>query len=277
MRITAPVRRLDVGDLPACLDLGADRGWPREEHKWRLLFAVGQVNGIDDPEGGLAAVVVGAPYGTAVTAISMMLVAREHERTGLGKRVLAHTLEQTGTDSALLTATPMGKPLYESMGFRTIGRCSTYSGTPTGMRAAGISRPYTDTDAATVSIVDTEVFGAARKELTAALPGFASALRVVDAPGGITGFGAAWPNIDQTVLGPVTAEDAEDGLGLLSDLAATAPGEVRLDIDHRQPRVLAWAEAHGLRHRFTTAIMVLGPDIPGDPARSFTPVMLALG
>ncbi|MCG8915793.1 GNAT family N-acetyltransferase [Actinokineospora sp. PR83] len=274
---TAPVRRLGPADLEACLELGADRDWPREEHKWRLLFAVGQVYGIDDPRGGLAAVVVGTPYGDSVTAISMMLVAREHERRGLGRRVLGEALERTGTASALLTATPMGKPLYEAMGFRTVGQCATYGGTLTGVEPSGVSRPFTAADLPAVTDLDTEVFGAPRTGLVAALPGFTSALRVVDSPGGITAFGGAWPNTDTTVLGPVTAPDADTGIALLCDLAAAAPGPVRVDVDHRQPRVLEWVEEHGLAHRFTTAIMVLGPDFPADPARSITPVMLALG
>ncbi len=60
VRATAdlPVRRLSAADLPACLDLAADRNWPREEHKWRLLFEVSEVYGLDDPAGGLAGTVV---------------------------------------------------------------------------------------------------------------------------------------------------------------------------------------------------------------------------
>jgi hypothetical protein len=47
--LSGDVRRLTLDDLPACLDLAADREWPREEHKWRLLFAVGEVLGIVEP------------------------------------------------------------------------------------------------------------------------------------------------------------------------------------------------------------------------------------
>ena len=39
-------------------------------------------------------------------------------------------LERTGTANALLTATPMGKPPYEAVGFRTVGQCATHGGTP---------------------------------------------------------------------------------------------------------------------------------------------------
>jgi hypothetical protein len=38
-----PVRRLGVADLPDCVALAGDRGWPPEVNKWRLIFAVSEV------------------------------------------------------------------------------------------------------------------------------------------------------------------------------------------------------------------------------------------
>jgi hypothetical protein len=57
-----PIRRLSAADLAACVELAADRGWPPEQNKWRL-FAVGEAYGVDDPAGGLAAMVVLTRYG----------------------------------------------------------------------------------------------------------------------------------------------------------------------------------------------------------------------
>jgi len=44
-----PIRRLSAADLTACVELAADRGWPPERNKLRLLFAVGEAYGVDDP------------------------------------------------------------------------------------------------------------------------------------------------------------------------------------------------------------------------------------
>jgi hypothetical protein len=64
-----PVRPLDAVDLPACLDLAADRGWPREHVKGRFALAAGSVFGVDDPGGGLAEqVVVAATAASPATA-----------------------------------------------------------------------------------------------------------------------------------------------------------------------------------------------------------------
>lgn len=274
---TATVRRLGAADLTACMDLGADRGWPREDHKWRLLFDIAQVHGIDDPAGGLAAAVVGVPYGDAVTAVSMMLVARAHERRGLGRRVLAHTLERTATAGALLTATPMGKPLYEAMGFRVVGRCATYGGTLTGVVPAGVSHPYADADRVALSTLDTEVFGAPRAALTAALPAFATALRVVDSPHRARRLrrGVAQRRRHRPRPGHRARPRHRPRRARRPGRGHPGTGQD----GHRPPppEVIGWAARHRLERRFTTDVMVLGPDIPGDPARGFTPVMLALG
>jgi GNAT superfamily N-acetyltransferase len=278
--VTAPVRRLGIDDLPSCLHLSEDRSWPREEHKWRLLFEVGEVYGIDDPDGGLAGAVVSTRYGREIAAISMMLVARRHERRGLGGRLMAHALEQSGTASACLTATDYGRPLYERIGFRTIGQCSTYRGEiqpQAGDPQRPSSRQMVPADLPAVLALDAEVFGAPRTALLTRLPSFSEQFRVIEAPKGIVGYGGAWRNVDSTVLGPVIAADTNTALALLGDLAAAAPGPVRLDLDHRRPELITWAEAHGLRYGFTTAVMVHGDPPSGDPDRLFTPVMLALG
>ena len=76
LRITdLPVRRLGPADLPACIALAADRGWPPEENKWGLMFAVSEAYGVDDPAGGLAGTVVLTRHGTGLAAVGMMMVA----------------------------------------------------------------------------------------------------------------------------------------------------------------------------------------------------------
>jgi hypothetical protein len=80
-----PIRRLSAADLAACVELAADRGWPPERNKWRLLFAVSEAYGIDDPAGGLAAMVVLTRYGRQLAAVGTMVVASRFGRRGLGR------------------------------------------------------------------------------------------------------------------------------------------------------------------------------------------------
>lgn len=284
--LDAPVRLLDAEkDLTACLDLAQSRAWEREEHKWRLLFDVGDVYGIDDPEdGGLAAATVCAPYGTAVSAISMVLVAARYERRGLGGRMMRHALERSGTASACLTATEYGRALYERLGFRATGACTTYIGElgepgelPESAGPRVESRRAEPSDMPDVAELDAEVFGAPRTALLRRLPDFCADFRAVrDPAGGLTGFGGAWYSGDRLVVGPVTARDADTAIGLVEALTRK-PGPVRLDVGDRHPELIAWAVERSLRPLFGTTVMEYGEPIGGDPSRLFVPVMQALG
>ncbi|MFI0352307.1 GNAT family N-acetyltransferase [Actinomadura sp. 9N407] len=279
--LDVPVRRLKVeDDLTDCLNLAQDRSWAREENKWRLLFAIGDVYGIDDPEhGGLAGTVVSTPYGRDVSAISMVLVAKRHERRGMGGRLMRHVMENSGTASACLTATDYGRVLYERLGFRTVGQCTAYTGELSELPEPRVESPRVEpVDMPAILALDTEVFGAPRTELYQHFPDFAEVFRAVrdSGPGGLAGFGGAWHNGDQLIIGPVIARDATTALGLVESLARTT-GQVRLDVDHRHPELREWAVERGLEPLFSTAVMEYGEPISGDPSRMFVPVMQALG
>lgn len=269
------MRLLGIDDLPACHRLAEDRDWGREDHKWRFLFSVGDVYGIEDGDGVLAATVVSTPYGKDVAAISMVLVATRYERRGLGGRIMRHAMDNAGTASLCLTATDNGRPLYERLGFRSIGLCTTYTGVAEGLSKRGVTVAAEATDMPAVHEFDTEVFGADRSEMVQGLPSFCESFRVVRAGGGIAGFGGAWRNDDQVVIGPVIAQNTETAFTLVDEVVP--PGQVRLDIGHRHPELISWAETHGLRPAFTTTIMEYGEPIAGDPARRYLPVAQALG
>ncbi|WP_394850015.1 GNAT family N-acetyltransferase [Pendulispora brunnea] len=275
---TAPIRRLTLDDLQGCFLLATDRDWPVEEKKWHLLFEIGSVYGIDDPDGGLAGMVVCTPYGRELSAIGMMVVAKRHERRGLGGRLMRHAMEQSGTATTWLTATAFGQPLYEKLGFRIISQITTYLSEAHLLPQGDlVSRQATQADLPAILELDRAAFGAPRAELLTRLLARAEAFRVIDSAGGITGFGASWQTTEFACLSPVVAEDMDAALGLLSDLARVTPCRVRIDADHRFPRLHAWAEAHGLQKGFQNAVMIHGEPLPGDRARVFTPTMMALG
>jgi ribosomal protein S18 acetylase RimI-like enzyme len=260
--VDAPIRRLSSVELPECVRLAQDRGWPRELNKWRLLFEISDVYGVDAPDGGLAGIVVSTSYGDVTSAIGMMLVAERFERRGLGRRLMRHAMEHSGTAGALLTATKYGIGLYERLGFRVIGECGTYVGEPTTRPLAGrpLTRPATVADLPALHALDAEVVGAPRTELLSRLPSFCRQLRVVSGPEGIIGYGGAWQNDSDTVIGPVIARDPDTALALISELADAAGGPVRVNVDHRHSRIVAWAKEagpplhpHGVGPRLTTA------------------------
>jgi ribosomal protein S18 acetylase RimI-like enzyme len=129
-----PIRRLSAADLAACVELAADRGWPPEPNKLRLLFAVGEAHGIDDPAGGLAAMAVLTRYGRQLAAVGAMVVASRFGRRGLGRRLTTYLLEQAGPAVVYLAANSSshGRPLFQSLGFQSIDTVTRHAGSLRG-------------------------------------------------------------------------------------------------------------------------------------------------
>ncbi|MFE8954230.1 GNAT family N-acetyltransferase [Streptomyces althioticus] len=276
-----PIRRLTLRDLTACADLSEDRGWPREEHKWGLLLAAGRGQGVDAPDGGLAAACVVTEYGPreqpSLAAVGMVLVAERHSRQGLGRRLMRHVLEEAGTTPLTLHATPLGRPLYEELGFKVTGQAEMVRGhfVPSG-RTDVPTRTATAEDLPAILRLDEEVFGMDRTHIVTRLPAFADQLRVAEEDGRIIGYTAAWPNMDTHVVGPLIARDTATAQALIASLAAHTNRPLRTDIDIRHRELLDWVKEHGLTPVAFNAVMTHGiTELPGDWSRRFAPVTVA--
>jgi len=107
-QLPGSVRALDLSDLPACQAVALTRDWTDSEAKWRLLLTAGDGFGIDDPDGGLAGVVVLTRYPPNVAVVGMLIVAARHARRGeaqLGRdRAPSATPEETRTQSSPRTS-----------------------------------------------------------------------------------------------------------------------------------------------------------------------------
>ncbi|MFF4228755.1 GNAT family N-acetyltransferase [Streptomyces sp. NPDC001820] len=276
-----PIRRLTTDDRTSCADLSEDRGWPREEYKWGLLLAAGTGYGIDDPGGkGLVTACVVTSYGRGLAAIGMMLVAERYARQGVGRRLMKHALAEAGDTPVTLHATPHGQPLYEERGFVNVGRTEMVRGhlQAPAAEAEVTTRPATADDLPAILRLDTEVFGLDRLHMITRLPAFADQLRVAEEDGVLTGYAAAWPNMETHVVGPLIARDTRTAKALISSLAAATDRPLRTDIDVRHEELLAWVKEHGLETIAFNAVMTYGiPDLPGDWTRRFAPLSVAAG
>ncbi|MDQ1027705.1 putative N-acetyltransferase YhbS [Streptomyces umbrinus] len=279
-----PIRRLTPRDLSACADLSENRGWPREEHKWGLLLTAGTGYGIDDPDGGLVTACVVTSYGPqdrpALAAIGMVLVAERHARQGVGRRLMRHVVGELGTTPMTLHATPYGRPLYEELGFKTTGRAEMVRGhfAPSGPEPEVATRAATAEDLTAILRLDEEVFGTDRTHMITRLPAFADQLRVAEEDGRVIGYAAAWPNLDNHVVGPLIARDTQTAKALIASLAAHVDGPLRTDIDVRHEELLAWVKKRGLAPTGFNAVMTYGiAELPGDWTRRFAPLTVAAG
>ncbi|WP_447038586.1 GNAT family N-acetyltransferase [Streptomyces sp. DSM 118878] len=280
-----PIRRLTPRDVTFCADLSEDRGWPREEHKWGYLLSAGTGYGIDDPDGnGLIGAYVVTRYGPLerpdLAAIGMVLVAERYARQGIGRSLMRYAVEAEATTPLTLHATPHGRPLYEQLGFKVIGRAEMVCGrfAPAGPLPAVDTRPATAEDLSAILRLDTEVFGHDRTHVITRLPAFTDQLRVAVSDGEIIGYAGAWPNMETHVVGPLIARDTETAKSLIASLGAHSDRPLRTDIDVRHEELLAWVKESGLEHIAFNAVMAHGiPELPGDWTRRFAPLTVAAG
>jgi GNAT superfamily N-acetyltransferase len=284
------VRPLDPPDLPACLDLAADRGWPREDAKWRFALAAGSVFGIDDPRGGLAATIAVTRYDPGLAVIGLLLVAAGHGRRGLGRRLTEHALEWAAGRVVYLYATPEGRPLYEALGFRVVDHVTRHVG-PFGPAEPGagalgagalagglLVRPPVPADRAEALALDRAAFGAGRASTLGALARLADQVVVAADDRGIAGHGSAWRNLDVLAIGPLVARDDAAALALIQAMAAQADGPVRVDLPARHAGVSRWLAARGVLPAPPDPLMSYrGQPLPGNRDHLYALFMQALG
>ncbi|WP_326628933.1 MULTISPECIES: GNAT family N-acetyltransferase [unclassified Streptomyces] len=284
----APVRRLTRGDLVPCADLCEDRGWPRDELRWGLLLSAGTGYGIDDPAGkGLMATCVVTSYGQDLAAVGMLLVAERYTRQGIARHLMRHVIEATGKTSLSLYATESGRPLYEELGFETVGRAERVIGhfRPSAASSDGVPtagavtvRPAAAGDLHAMLRLDTEVFGADRTHLLARLPAFADHLRVAEDDGELVGYAAIWPSERIHAVGPLIARDTDTAKALVTSLAKATDRPLRMDIDARHEELLSLLKECGLQAGSGTTVMTYrAPELPGDWTRRFAPLTVATG
>ena len=272
------VRGLHRDDLPFADALREVVGWNQTPDDWRRFLAL-------EPEGCFLAEWDGVPAGTATTLvygselawIGMVLVHPDYRRRGISRALLGHgiaRLHERGVRCIKLDATPLGKEVYDRLGFKdewTLTRWE-HAGLPLAPAADGRVRPWRPSDAALVAGLDVAAFGISRHRLLEVLAPQGCAARVLEtAPDHIAGYGLLRPGARALYLGPVVADSPDAGLLIVQALLACSRGErIFWDIPDRNAAAVAWARAHGFAPQRGLTRMVFGENpAPGDPRQQF--------
>jgi ribosomal protein S18 acetylase RimI-like enzyme len=225
------LRTMTKLDIPSGMRLKEIAGWNQTAQDWERFLTA-------SPDGCFVAELAGEVCGT-VTSISyeerfawvgMVLVDPEFRGRGIGAKLLARAIEHldAGKISTIkLDATPLGKPLYEKLGFvseyeieRWILRTSSVSSTKTHRsRPPGLLSPD---PLDSIFELDRDIFGADRSSLLESLhqevPDFTFAMRNASIVEGY-GFGRHGCYADH--LGPWMATDAQVARQLLEAFLAS--------------------------------------------------------
>lgn len=265
------LRRMTETDLDFADHLRGLVGWNQTRADWMRFMAA-------EPEGCFVAELGGTRVGTATTLrygddlswIGMVLVHPDHRNQGVGRALLhqgIQFLRDSGVRRIRLDATPLGRPIYEALGFRAEFGLTRWDGVvgasimEDSARLYGDLRRWQPGDAERVEGLDRPAFGAVRRGLLESLGQVSTAGWVAgEEPRQVEGFGFIRPGAMARYLGPVVARSEEVGLRLVKVLLAGAKEErVFWDIPDFQDGMTRWAEARGFRKQRGLTRMVLGP------------------
>jgi ribosomal protein S18 acetylase RimI-like enzyme len=213
------VRGLTEADLPFGMRLKAQAGWNQTDDDWRRAYLL-------QPDGCFVAELDGTAVGTLTTCIfgpvawiALVLVDAAVRGRGVGTALMRHALvylEQKQVRSVRLDATPLGRPVYEKLGFAAQFPLARYEGILQDSEAWNVETE-TPTDWADILRLDAAVTHTDRNKLLKHLfierP---DALRIHQSEGQLEGYITFRSGANATQIGPCLATTPEAGRALLA-------------------------------------------------------------
>jgi len=279
------LRPLAASDMPAAQALSAAVGWPHRVEDWRFVLGLGSGLALEERGGRLVGTAMAWRYGTDAATLGMVVVAPERQGRGLGRRLLAATLEELGARRrVLLHATEAGLPLYRACGFRECGvvrqhQDAAFSVGLVAPRPGERIRPVGRGDLSALSALDADAAGMDRGPVVAALLAESEGV-VLDRGGEAAGFALFRRFGRGHVVGPVVAPDAEGAKALIAHWLGSRSGQfLRIDIPG-EAGLCPWLAELGLVQVDTAIPMLRGGEasaLNDRRARPFALINQALG
>jgi GNAT superfamily N-acetyltransferase len=204
----------------------------------------------------------------------MVLVDEEARGRGVGTALVRHALsfaEKHGAMSVRLDATPLGKPLYERLGFAEQYRLTRYAGVlPDCSLEADPDRSRVAQAADYEAILRLDLAATStdrRKLLLRLFVDSSEAVHVVERKGELEGYFMVRPGSDALQLGPCIASE-QAGEHLLTEACRRFAGQrVFWDIPESNRSAIRLATAAGLEAERTLLRMCRGPTVHDDVQR----------
>lgn len=200
------LRKMRASDISGGLMLSQQMGWPHRREDWLCAFTLGE-GIVAEVEGELCGTTLCWRWGQHHATIGLVLVAKQLQGKGLGKKLFAAQLERLGSRTIQLHATPAGEPLYRKFGFRPAGflqQWHAHALPAVASSGIGISAA-TVADISQLALLDGKAWAACRR------------------------MGRGY------VIGPVVASRSDHAQALCASFLTTLAGEfVRLDCPEGQ-------------------------------------------
>ncbi|PIU52033.1 hypothetical protein COS91_01325 [Candidatus Desantisbacteria bacterium CG07_land_8_20_14_0_80_39_15] len=210
------MRLMTDADVSLGMALKNIAGWNQVEADWRRFIKL-EPQGcfVGNLEGKDVGTVTAICYGTKFSWVGMVLVFPEERRKGIGTTLLKQGIEyceNKGVEVVRLDATPMGKKVYDTIGFKNEYFLERRQGTGQTVKAEGVECLLEEKLAQLISY-DELSFGASRanvlENLFAEYPNFA--LTHFSKDGKIDGYLMYRPGYNAYQIGPWIADTEEIG------------------------------------------------------------------
>jgi GNAT superfamily N-acetyltransferase len=257
------LRPMQAGDLAAMHRLAQQMSWPHRLEDCGQLLAFGAGTVAVDETGLTVGVGLRWNFGHDVGTIGLVLVAPDRQGRGIGRNLMTALIAESEPRTLMLNATAEGLPLYEKLGFVSVGLVRQHQ----GRLAEGSALPPASdvpvrravpADHTALCALDASAFGTDRSQLIARLLADGDAW-VVDHAGRPAGFAVLRAFGRGMIIGPIVAPGEDEAIALAAAAANAAPaGVLRVDIDAQAERLAAWLTAAGLPAIDTVTIMLRG-------------------
>lgn len=222
---TITIDRLRAGDLPGFLGLAAAEGWVAERRELDFLRSVFQSGCFtaSEREQGACAYVTALRHGQSGW-IGNLIVDPSRRGIGIGEQLFNQALtalQEAGVTTFWLTASSMGKQLYEKFGFESIGTVQRWVGTGTGTLQADVAEPAIEE----MLIMDSIGWGDVREPLLRHCLAGGRSLSDKD------GFLIVQETVGSSQFGPFSALTPETAVGLFKQAIGTVPKWQKILLD----------------------------------------------
>jgi GNAT superfamily N-acetyltransferase len=266
------IRTMTRRDLPLGVRLTRQAGWNQTASDWRRFLHL-------EPAGCWVALWDGQPAGTAVTSvfdsiawIAMILVDRKLRGRGIGTRLVEQALaylEGRRAASIRLDATPLGRPIYEKLGFSPQYELARWEGVGRHVLCHPRVAPIAPGELPAVIEFDRRIAGTHRPKLLEYLHRHNPRRTCVFRDGEqLVGYATCREGARAVQIGPAAALEPEAGRALADAMLQSSPGHpVYVDIPCDNGPATRWAEDQGFTVQRHFTRMGRGPmvaDLPGS-------------
>lgn len=257
------LRPLTEADIEAgAWELSTLVGWNQQPSDWRRVIS-------DSPDGCFKVVDAGRVIGTVTTTrygrqvawIGMMLVHPDYRRRGLATQLMMAAIEYLrgcGVATIRLDATPLGRPLYEKIGFRADGTWSRWKAESVAEVPSGDRFPKLQPWRPELLQIDRQAFGVDRGAM---LQRLAEDGLAID---GITGYAMLRPGRIASQMGPVVATGPQVAGRLVREILQGQPGPFIWDVNGANPAAIELAQSLGFSPFRELERMTLGEPVPPE-------------